>query len=160
MRSEKNVREAIDKYSDMIMRISMTHLKNIQDTEDVFQEVFLKYAQSDTTFDSEEHEKAWLIRVTVNCCKDNLKSFFRKNTLPIDDYLNEFPLINNENKEVLKVVLSLPNKYRDVIYLHYYEGYSVKEIADLLHKNVNTVYTLMNRAKPLLKDKIGGEVDA
>ena len=88
MRSEKNVREAIDKYSDMIMRISMTRLKNIQDTEDVFQEVFLKYAQSDTTFDSDEHEKAWLIRVTVNCCKDNLKSFFRKNTLPIDDYLN------------------------------------------------------------------------
>ena len=159
MRSENEVNQAIEIYSDMIMRIAMTHMKNMQDTEDIFQEVFLKYVKSDAIFESKEHEKAWFIRVTMNLCKDSLKSFFRKNMLPIDDYVSTFPNITNSNKEVLSAVLSLPDKYRDVIYLYYYEGYAIKEIAQLLHKNVNTIYTLLNRAKPLLKEKIGGDED-
>lgn len=82
MRSEEAVREAIDRYADMVKRICFIHLKNEADTEDIFQTVFLKYAMSDVAFTNETHEKAWLIRVTLNACKDLLKSFFRKRTVP------------------------------------------------------------------------------
>ena len=82
MRSEQEVNRALERYADMVRRICMLHLKNFADTEDIFQTVFLKYALSSVPFESEEHEKAWLIRVTVNACKDLLKSFFRSRTVP------------------------------------------------------------------------------
>ena len=81
MRSEQEVNNAIEKYSDMVLRLCMVNLKNSADAEDIFQNVFLKYALSTTCFSSEEHEKAWLIRVTVNACKDLLKSFFHSRTV-------------------------------------------------------------------------------
>ena len=84
MRSEEAVREAIDRYADMVKRICFIHLKNEADTEDIFQTVFLKYAMSEVEFASREHEKAWLIRVTINACKDLLKSFFRRRTVTLD----------------------------------------------------------------------------
>lgn len=80
MRSEQEVNRAIECYADTVKRICILHLKNVSDTEDIFQEVFLKYAMSDIVFENEEHEKAWLIRVTFNQCKDLMKSFFRRKT--------------------------------------------------------------------------------
>ena len=84
MRSEQEVNRAIDRYSDMIYRLCMIHLKNYADTEDIFQTVFLKYVLSSVVFESEEHEKAWIMRVTINACKDVLKSFFRSRTASLD----------------------------------------------------------------------------
>ena len=141
MRNEQEVNRAVEEYSDMIRRLCMIHLKNYADTEDIFQTVFLKYVLSSVVFENKEHEKAWFIRVTINACKDLLKSFFRSRITSLDEILEQAADMQEENKEVLEAVLSLPSKYRDVVYLHYYEGYTAPEIGRLLKKNVNTVYT-------------------
>ena len=155
MRSESEVNRAIENYADMVRRLCMVHLKNYADTEDIFQTVFLKYATSSVVFESREHEKAWLIRVTVNACRDLIKSFFRSRTVPLDA-LAELPAsLPPDNREVLEAVLSLPAKYKDAVYLHYYEGYTAPEIGRILGKKTNTVYTLLARARELLKDKLG-----
>ncbi len=135
----------------------MVHLKNHADTEDIFQTVFLKYVLSSVSFENEEHEKAWFIRVTINACRDLLKSFFRSRTVPLDEILEQPALLLPDNKEVLEAVLSLPQKYRDVVYLHYYEDYTAPQISRILGKNVNTVYTLLTRSKQMLREKLGGD---
>lgn len=160
MRSEQQVSEAIQKYADTIQRLCMIHLKNHADTEDVFQTVFLKYALHATAFESDEHEKAWFIRVTCNACRDILRSFFRSKTVPLDTLLDQPAMLDDTGREVLQAVLSLPPKYRDVIYLHDYEGYTAPQIAQMLRRNVNTVYTLLNRARRILRKTLGGESDA
>ena len=157
MRSEQEVNRAVEQYADMIRRLCMLHLKNAADTEDIFQTVFLNYALSSTPFESEAHEKAWLIRVTVNACKDLLKSFFRSRTTSLEELLEQPSEIPEDHREVLEAVLSLPPQYKDVVYLHYYEGYTAPEISHILKKNVNTVYTRLTRAKQLLREKLGGE---
>lgn len=157
MRSEIETNRAIELYSDMIRRICFLHLKNYADTEDIFQSIFLKYLTNDTQFDSQEHEKAWFIRVTINECKDLLKSFFRK-SVPLDE-LGDFPdSFTTDDRGVLEAVLALPKKNRNVLYLHYYEGYTAPEIAAILKLNVNTVYTLLNRSKKMLKERLGDEI--
>lgn len=157
MRSEEEVNRAIHIYADMVRRICMVHLKNYSDTEDIFQNVFLKYTLSSVVFKNEEHEKAWMIRVTINACKDLLKSFFRSRTVSIEELISVPAEPSNEYSEVLEAVLSLPPKYKDTVYLHYYEGYSAIEIGNILRKNVNTVYTLLARARKLLKEQLGGD---
>lgn len=89
MRSEWEANRAIDRYADLVRRVCMIHLKNHADTEDIFQTVFLKYVTGTTEFESEEHEKAWFIRVTINACKDLLRSFFRSRTVSLDDLLEQ-----------------------------------------------------------------------
>lgn len=159
MRSEEEANRAIERYSDTVRRLCMIHLKNEADTEDIFQTVFLKYVLSSVSFESEEHEKAWFIRVTINACRDLLRSFFRKNTVPLDQLLDQPAPVGEDHREVLEAVLSLPPRYKDAVYLHYYEGYTAPEIGRILGKNVNTVYTLLGRARQLLKEKLGGEGD-
>lgn len=155
MRSEQEVNRVIDLYADTVRRICMLHLKNSDDTEDIFQEVFLKYALSSVVFESAEHEKAWIIRVAVNNCKDLLKSFFRSRTVSIEEAVSLPAVHTQEDSNVLEIVLGLPRKYKDVVYLHYYEGYSAVEIGKILGKNVNTVYTLLARARKMLQEKLG-----
>lgn len=129
----------------------MVYLKNHADTDDVFQTVFLSYATSDVSFQNPEHERAWFVRVTINACKDSLRSMFRKATVPIDEVLELSSPIPEDHREVLEAVLALPKQYREVIYLHFYEQYTAPQIASLLGRNVNTVYTLINRAKTRLR---------
>lgn len=157
MRQEDDVEQAIEQYADMIKHICFVYMKNESDTEDVFQDVFLKYALFSEPFLSEEHRKAWLIRVTVNRCKDVLRSFFRRNTCSLEE-AGYMTVEDEGNSEVLEAVLRLSDKYKILIYLHYYEGYSAVEIADILHKNVNTVYTQLARARAELKGMLGGDV--
>ena len=160
MRSEWEANRAIDRYADLVRRVCMIHLKNHADTEDIFQTVFLKYVTGTTEFESEEHEKAWFIRVTINACKDLLRSFFRSRTVSLDDLLEQPDQVPEDHREVLEAVLALPDKYRDVVYLHYYEGYTAPEIGKILGKNENTIYTRLTRARGLLKEKLGGDDDA
>lgn len=159
MRSETDVNRAIEKYADTVRRLCMIHLKNYADTEDIFQTVFLKYILSSVEFENEIHEKAWFIRVTINACKDLMKNFFRSRTVSIQEVLEQPAPMASENREVLETVLSLPKKYREVVYLHYYEEFSAPEISRILGKNVNTIYTWLNRSKSLLKEKLGGDID-
>ncbi len=160
MRSEQEVNRAIERYADTVRRICFVHLKNRADTEDIFQTVFVKYLLRSEPFASEEHERAWIIRVTINACKDLLRSFFRSRTVPLEELTDQAAPNDREQREVLQAVLALPVAYRDVIYLHYYEGYTAPEIAGILGKNVNTVYTRLTRAHGLLRQALGGEVDA
>lgn len=157
MRSEQEVNRAVETYSNMIRRLCMIHLKNHADTEDIFQTVFLKYVLSSVSFEDEVHEKAWFIRVTINACKDLLKSFFRSHVTSLDEVLEQPAEIPPDHREVLEAVLSLPRKYRDVVYLHYYEDYTAPEISKILGKNVNTIYTLLNRSRQALREKLGGD---
>ena len=150
-----NISIALKKYSDMVRRICFLYLHNSTDADDVFQEVFLKLLRNKTPFESAEHEKAWLIRVTINKCKDILKSFWRKKMVSIEGI--EMPFEDQAENELLQVVLSLPDKYKDVIYLFYYEEYTVPEMAQLLNKKVNTIYSHLHRARELLKQKLGGK---
>ena len=136
----------------------MIHLKNYADTEDKFQTVFLKYVLSCVSFESEEHEKAWFIRVTINACKDFLKNFFRSHTVSLEEILDQPAEMNPDHKEVLEAVLALPEKYRNVVYLHYFEGYTAPQISRILNKNVNTIYTLLTRSRQMLRERLGGDV--
>ena len=137
MRTEQEVNCVVEQYSDMILRLCTVYLKNPHDAEDVLQTVFLKYAISTCRFESSEHEKAWLIRVASNQCKDILKSFFRKHTVFLEDV--DAPTVPTVQYGVLEALWSLPKAYREVIYLHYYEGYTAPEMAKILRKNPNTV---------------------
>lgn len=157
MRSEIEVNHAVEKYADMVRRVCVCHLKNQADTEDVFQNVFLKYMLHEKPFMDEEHEKAWLLRVTINACRDVLRSFFRKNTVPLEMVKEMEAEVPKDHREALEAVLSLPDKYKDAIYLHYYEGYSAAEIGMILGKKENTVYSLLSRGRKVLKEKLGGE---
>ena len=156
MRSEQEVNHAIERYADLVFRLCMVNLKNQADAEDVFQTVFLKYTLHNQPFASAEHEKAWLIRVTVNACKDLLKSFFRRNTISLEEAA---AAVSPEHAAVLEAVWSLPKDYRDAVYLHYYEGYTAPEIAAILKKNPNPVYTHLTRGRTMLKEILGGEAD-
>ena len=100
MRSEQETVKAIERYADTVRRLCVIHLKNDADTEDIFQTVFLKYVLSSVSFENDEHEKAWFIRVTINACKDLLRSFFRAHTVSLD--------------EVPEQPAELPPDYRDV----------------------------------------------
>ena len=156
MKSEEEAGRAIEQYADMVRRICMIHLKNYEDAEDIFQTVFLKYVLRSEPFDSPEHEKAWIIRVTVNACRDLLKSFFRSRTVSLDQLIEKPQDMPEDHSDILEAVLELPARFRDVVYLHYYEGYSAPEIGRILKKNPNTVYTLLARARQLLKTRLEG----
>ena len=157
MRSDFEINRAVEQYADMVRRICFCHLKNQADTEDVFQNVFLKYMLHDEPFESAGHEKAWFLRITINACKDYLKSFFRRNTVPLDVVAEMQAEVPEDHREVLEAVLALPAKYKDAIYLYYYEGHSAAEIGRILGKKENTVYSLLSRGRGMLRARLGGE---
>ena len=167
MRSAEDLSRAMEEYADTVRRICFVHLKNRQDTEDIFQEVYMKYLLSETAFDSRAHEKAWFIRVSVNACTDWLRALSRRKQISLEALIEETGEISGDlaesnsmdtvSREILETVLRLPEKYRNVIYLYFYEGYSALEIAGILQKKENTVYTWLSRAKEMLKKELGGE---
>lgn len=160
MRSEKEVRHAIHLYGDTVRRVCMVYLKNPTDTEDIFQNVFIKYATHSPDFESLEHEKAWIIRVTINECKDFLKSFYKRNIFPTRQSIlinQQTTTVPQEHRGVLEAVLKLPKRYREIIYLFYYEEYTAVEIAEILNKNVNTIYTRLARGRDTLRAALGDD---
>lgn len=148
----------VDKYGDMILRVAFSYMKNTYDAEDIVQEVFLKLVSNKYTFDNTEHEKAWIIRVTINLCKNKLKSFWFNKTSEMSDEIKYYDKIN-ENDSILKAVMGLPVSYRMVIHLYYYEQYSTKEIADVIGKKESTVRSLLYRGREKLKNILKEEYD-
>lgn len=158
MMTKWDINVIVEEYADTITRICHSYGKNYDDTQDIMQNVFLKLMRANPEFDSKEHEKAWIIRVTINECKDFLKNIFRRHTSL--EEAQEIPIEEKEDLSYIReAVLKLPDKYKSVIYLFYYEGYTAVEIAGILHKKENTVYTWMNRARQMLKDMVGGDVE-
>lgn len=157
MLTKWDINEIVEEYADTITRICYSYGKNYDDTQDIMQNVFLKLMRSEPEFQSKEHEKAWIIRVTLNECKDFLKHIFRRHTSL--DEVQEIPVEEKEDLSyVREAVIKLPDKYKKVIYLFYYEGYSAVEIAGILKKKENTIYTWLNRGRQLVKDMVGGDV--
>lgn len=144
---------AIEKHADMVRRICFLYLRNKADVEDVFQEVFLKLFLNADSLKDEQHERAWLCRVTFNKCKDLCKSSWRKKVVSIEEM--EIPFENPEQGELMQLVLQLPPKYKEIVYLHYYEGRTIPEIAEILQQNQNTIYTQLRRGREKLKQKMG-----
>ena len=157
VRTEREVDQAIERYADLVRRICFVRLKTREDSEDVFQSVFLKYLLYSGRFEGPEHEKAWFVRVTINACNDWLRRLKRRHTLPLEVLAEEGEEMGEEDRALLEVVLALPPQYRDVIYLYYYEEYSAIEIARLLGRRENTIYTWLSRAKGLLREQLGGD---
>lgn len=157
MRSEIEVENALNSFGDTIRRICFVHLQKDADVEDIFQNVFFKYATYEADFTSLEHEKAWLIRITINECHSLKRRFFHRNV----DLQEDFSMYGMEEQpkhpEVLSALVKLPPHYRSVIYLYYYEGYSFHEIASMLQKKENTIATWHRRAKEQLRQLLGGD---
>ncbi len=144
----------LDRYSDMVLRIAVHNVGSVPDAEDVAQEVFLKRIAARRAFDSPEHEKAWMIRVTLNQCRDFLKASHRK-TVALDENIpSEEP-----DTEVLDAVLRLPADLKNVIYLHYYEGFGIAEIARILRRRESTVSSRLHRAREALRASLTGGFD-
>lgn len=139
---------------DTVYRVCYSFMKNKADTEDMVQETFLRLLSTGKEFESERHEKAWLIVIASNLCKDALKKWWRKSE-NIDDYLD----IAEEPKQedgVLEIILQLPNDYKDAVYMYYYEGYSTVEIAQHLKCPEATVRSRLSRARSKLQSMMGG----
>lgn len=154
MIDENYINYIYDTYSNTILKISYTYLKSTQLSEDILQEVILKIIKKKIKIEDKAKEKYWIIRVTINMCKDYLKSSWYRKNVELDENLLYLP---KEQNELLTEVLKLPPKYKTVIYLYYYEEYSIKEISKILKSNESTIGTRLSRGKAILEKKLKGE---
>jgi len=148
--NSQSIGEIYARHADMVYSVSYSYLKNTEDTKDIVSEIFLKLLQKKIKFNDAEHEKAWLLRAAINLCKDSLKSSRRKNE-NIDDIKYENLEDLNHTDETYRLVLELPEKYKAVIYLHYYEGYKTEEIGRILKKPQSTILSHLREARKFLK---------
>lgn len=149
IQTEQQYNEIVENYSDMIFRIAYQYLFNKYDAEDIVQEVFVKLLTKRVIFKDEEHIKSWLIRVTINQCLDYKKSLTKKSTVPIENM--EIPFEQKEGK-ILEELQLLKEDERNVLYLYYYEGYKIKEIAKILKQKQNIINSKLTRARKKLKE--------
>lgn len=156
MFQEEQFTQIAKKYMDTIFRVAFNYLKNQSEADDITQDVLLKLYLTDRVFENDEHIKHWLIRVTINCCKKTFLSPWKK-TEPLDLYAERLSFTTPEHSSLFYMTMELPRKYRLAIYLYYYEGYSTKEIAQLLNIPKATVATHLHRGRAMLKTKLGGE---
>lgn len=141
-----------EKYQNSLFAAAFHICRNAADAEDAVQEAFWKYHTSRKEFASEEHIRAWLLRVAINQAKNTVLSFWRKTTVPLEDYLDTLTFEEPEDRQVLEAVLNLPDNYRIIIHLFYYQGYSVREISSILHLTESAVKVRLNRGRNLLKE--------
>ncbi len=146
----------VKKYQATVYRVAYSYLKNTSDAEDITQDVFLKLYKSYEVFVSDENVKAWLIRVTVNHSKNYLKSVWKRKYATMEEH--DFTFSDNSSCELLEQINSLKPEYRVVIYLYYYEGYSVKEMATLLDISESNVKTRLKRGREKLKAELLGTI--
>ncbi len=149
IQTEKQYNKIVENYSDMIFRIAHQYLYNKYDAEDIVQEVFVKLLSRKVIFKDEEHVKSWLIRVTINQCLDYKKSLVKRSTVPIENM--EIPFEHKE-EGILEELQLLKEDERNILYLYYYEGYKIKEIAKILKQKQNTINSKLTRARKKLKE--------
>ena len=146
---------AYDAYSPAVYRLAMVYLGRYADAEDVTQEVFVRLLYRSPAFADESHKKRWLLQVAANLCRDQLRGFWRKRITELEDTL---PAAAQEERDALDAVIRLPEKYRLPIHLHYYEGYSVAEIAEILKLGQSAVKMRLKRGRELLKIELEGSI--
>ncbi len=146
-----SARDAYLEYAQMLYRIAYTYMRNPYDSEDALQECFVRYLRRSMPFADAQHEKGWLILTLINICRDMLKSRARRHE-SLEQHA-ELSLPEPEAEALLMAVFALPDRYKAPLYLHYYEGYSVKEIGAMLRLPVNTVKTRLARARNMLKNE-------
>ena len=145
------VEKLIEEYQNSLYVAAFSICKNDHDAEDVVQDTFIKYISKNNDFESKEHIKAWLLRVAINLAKNKMTTFFRRKVIPMEDYMLDIAMPSEDSNNLLNTVMSLPQKYRIVIHLFYYEDYSVKEIADILKISPDNVKTRLTRGRKQLK---------
>ena len=148
--------ESYDAYGAMVYRLALVYLGRVADAEDVTQEVFFRLLYRAPAFADGEHEKRWLLQVTANLCRDQLKGFWRRRTAALEP---DLPAERAEDRGVLEAVLALPEAYRAPIHLHYYEGYSVAEVAQLLRLSPSAVKMRLKRGREQLKLELECETE-
>ncbi len=146
--------KVVEKYFDMIYRLALSQTKNREHAEDVVQEVFLRYLKTDKSFESDEHIKAWLICVAINCSKSVFTTSWAKKTSPLTE---DIVFDTEEKHDVYYAVLELPPKYKAVIHLFYYEDLSVADIAKYLNMKESTVKSQLRRGRNMLREKLKGD---
>ena len=146
---------AFKQFTDTVYRVALHNTSNFSDAEDVTQEVFIRLLETNKAFSDSEHLKAWLIRVTINLCRDKMKKSSRE-TL-VENVLSYNA--DGEKNDVLEAVKALPENYRNTIYLHYYEGYTAKEIGKILDAKENTVLSWLSRGRDALRKELDGGFD-
>lgn len=146
------LKDIFERQHKRVYRIAMLMLNNVSDAEDAVQNVFLKYIEKGSSFEDIEHEKAWFITVTRNYCKDQLKNFWKRN-VDMGDIPEQIQEEEQDN-ELLEHIMKLPDKYKEVIYLFYYEDYSIKEMSKILDRKESTIQTQLSTARDKLKKVI------
>lgn len=164
---DEYIRYILDTYSDAVVRLCYTYVRNVHDAEDIAEDVFCELIKCRMEFESTDHERAWLLRVAANKCKNHLKSARVRYTVSLEDNLSaeqaaaeEDDLLPEEESPVVKAVMGLPEKYRTVIHLFYFEEMSIAQIASAYKMSQATVGTRLARGRALLKKKLGVEFDA
>jgi len=149
--------ETVRKNTDKMFRTALAVTRSKADAEVAVQDAFVRLFEKKPVFESDEHETSWLIRVTVNICKNRLRSAWRRKTVPMSELLETYPAPDSESHNLMEMVLALPAKYRTVIHLYYYEGYATKEIAEITKQKDSTVREQLTRARRMLKNYIEEE---
>lgn len=156
LRTDKEIAEIYMRHSKTVYRVCFAYMKNPADTEDAVQDTFFHLIKSGPAFENEEHEKAWLIRTAANICKDVLRHWWRRRE-NIEDFHNLQNPEEIETDDVFQAVMALPTKYKAVVYLYYYEGYTSVEIAGILKKPQSTVRNYLHDARAILRERLGDD---
>lgn len=156
---KKDLKELMKCYQQNLYAVAFNVCKSKEDAEDAVQETFLQYYTGNYIFESEQHIRAWLIRVTINKAKNANRTFWRQNKMSLEEYMETLTFETPESEHLFEAVMAMPQKYRIVIHLFYYEDYSIKEIADSLHISESNVKVRLSRGRTMLKSMLQEEWD-
>lgn len=154
--TDKTPEQLIHDYGNTVYRLAYAQTRSQHDADDIFQEVFLRVTQHRPVFDSEDHEKAWILRVTLNCLKSHWRAAWRRHDVPLDERI---PFPAPEERALDDALRRISPKYRAAVHLFYYEGYSAEEIARMTGEKPSAIRTRLTRARAQLRDLLKGECD-
>ena len=149
----------VERYQQNMFAAALSACKDPQDAEDAVQEALLAYHTSGKEFESEEHIRAWLLRVAINKAKNMRMSFWKKHKVSLEDYIESISFETEQESGLFEAVMELPEKYRVVLHLYYYEDYSIREIGKILRRTENTVKSQLSRGRALLKESFKGGME-
>ncbi|MEY8332808.1 sigma-70 family RNA polymerase sigma factor [Lachnospiraceae bacterium 47-T17] len=151
------INELVERYRDNLFAVAFHVCKNAADADDVVQDTFLQYYLTGKKFENEQHIRAWLIRVAINRAKNVSRSFWRQHKQPLEEYMGTLAFETPQDQELFEAVMGLPEKYRIVIHLYYYEDFSIHEIAAALKLTESNVKTRLSRGRGMLRKALKEE---